>query len=62
MHFAAYGKVVQIGIHNQDEAALRQLFSEHRAFVFAAPQELRPCLQLFEMLVLRRTYNEELRA
>lgn len=61
-HVAAYGRLVQIGIHNRDEAALRQLFSAHRAYLFEAVENIRPRLQLFEMLGLRKTYNEALRA
>jgi len=61
-HVAAYGRLVQMGIRNQDQAALQQLFSSHRAYLLEAPEDIRQHLQLFDMLGLRRTYNEALRA
>ena len=61
-HTVAYGRLVQIALGKQDAAALKQLFSAQRAFAFEAPQEFRSRIQVYEMLRLRRTYNEAVQA
>lgn len=61
-HVAAYGRLVQIAVSQQDAAALKRLFGAQRAFAFEAPQEFRSRIQLYEMVRLRDTYNAALQA
>ena len=61
-HSAAYSRLVQVALGQQDLAGLKRLFSAHRAFAFETPQQFRPRIQLYEMVRLRNTYNAALQA
>ena len=61
-HAEAYGKLVQIALRQQDAAALKRLFIQHRAFAFQDPLQFRSRIQLYEMVRLRDIYSIALQA
>lgn len=61
-HFAAYGQLVGLAIAAKDERELERLFKAHRAYPYVEPGKFQQRVQDYELLPLRRAYNEAVQA
>lgn len=61
-HHAAYGRRVQIALHERDAEALARLFAAHNTFPFEAPPQFQSRVQHYELYLLRRVYNQAIQA
>lgn len=61
-HLAAYGQLVGLAIARKDKAELDSLFKAHRAYPYMDPVKFQQRIQYYELLPLRRTYNEAVQA
>lgn len=61
-HLAAYGHLVGLAVASKDKAQLDRLFKAHRAYLYMEPATFQQRIQYYELLPLRRTYNEAIQA
>lgn len=61
-HLAAYGQLVGLAVARKDKAELDRLFKMHRAYPYMEPARFRDRVRHYELLPLRRTYNEAIQA
>ncbi len=61
-YLAAYGQRVGLAIANKDKAELDRLFKAHRAYPYMEPAKFQRRVQYYELLPLRRSYNEAIQA
>lgn len=62
LHSVAYGRLVEIALHERDTQTLTHLMAAHNAFPFDAPQQFQSRVQFFELNRLRKVYNQALQA
>lgn len=61
-HHTAYGQLVSLAIASKDKAELERLFRTQRAYPYLEPAKFRDRVQHYELLSLRRVYNEAVQA
>lgn len=61
-HHAAYGQLVGLAVAGKDKTELDRLFKAHRAYPYMEPAKFQQRIQYYELLPLRRTYNEAIQA
>ena len=61
-HHTAYGQLVGLAVASKDKAELDRLFKAHRAYLYMEPAKFQQRIQYYELLPLRRTYNEAIQA
>ena len=61
-HYTAYGQLIGLAVAGKDKTVLERLFKAQRAYPYLEPAKFQDRIQYYELLPLRRTYNEAVQA